>query len=383
MNKMFFKHFSKIGLLVFIVIISGCQPMVYEELSGSDAIVVDEGNYELTASDDGAAVKIRFKAISNARSYGFAVNGGDISTLSSEQLTFEDGYYIATINRDFVFSSGEAAPVSSSAITKSTDAGSVLVTLYASTKKVGSDWIVIKSVGVEISLDNVVPSLYELSREKDSVILGAENEASKGHMEYLVTYGKTRNNETFSSADLPYTLTGIGSEAINITVSHKLEGGESYGALTQALTISKYDERQAKMDISIKEGAVTIVSEVPSSYAKIGLFTRIDDMYQLVTEVDYQPTAVFSKDSFGNGFYAGKLYAGIYNASINDEDAVISQQFEYVQDIDLEKAAVEDGEEHSGDEVGQAQVEHPQHVQGQGKEQQGAHRVHLRDHRIA
>ena len=321
-----------------MALLSSCQPMQYDDLSESGYLSIDRETYEITAEDDGTTVKIKFKAITNAKSYGYAVSGGDISQLTSNQLTFDSGYYIATISRDQIFSTEGEETHKSKSSAKSSNINPN-VTLYASTKSTASDWIVVKSVEVEISIENVAPQLYETSRDEDLVIIAARNEAVAGSMEYKIEYGSSNSSVTFSSSDLPYTLKGIGNAAQEIKVSHKISGGEAYGALTQALSVSEYDPRQTKMDITENNGDITVVSNAPASYTKIGLFIKPQNEYHLITEQAYSETTVFEKSVFGDGFYAGKLYVGIYKQSIDEESALLSQPFEYDQVIALDDSS--------------------------------------------
>ena len=92
--------------------------------------------------------------------------------------------------------------------------------MFASTSSTPSDdWILLKSVDVALSL-TIAPNLNVSNRHEDSVVFDARSEAVSGGMTYSISYGENKTVE-FDSSELPYTLEGVGSEAFEITVSHK------------------------------------------------------------------------------------------------------------------------------------------------------------------
>lgn len=323
-------------IILILFVFAGCQPMPYDELGdASNSLPFDRETYEISASDDGEYIEVKFEIIPKAKSYGYGATSKDVKRISEENLTFSDGYYVAKIEKnDPVFSSDDTPAAASRAA-----AGNLSVIIFASSNSTPSnDWVMVKSVDVELSL-TTAPDFTTSNRKEDSVILKANSESIAGGMEYKVDYG-TGKSVTFSSSNLPYTLEGIGTDALTLTVSHRYAGTSEYSAQTQTLTVSEYDPRQGAIitDINEVDGSIK-ASNLEAGHNYVGIFSVGADGKLASTPI-YKQT--YSGDSvtfdktvvFGEGFYAGKIKVVLYNNSSADEDAVLGDEKEYVSPIE-------------------------------------------------
>ena len=323
-------------IILILFVFAGCQPMPYDELGdASNSLPFDRETYEISASDDGEYIEVKFEVIPKAKSYGYGATSKNVIRFSEANLTFTEGYYVAKIDKnDPVFSSGDTPATASRAA-----AGNLSVIIFASSNSTPSnDWVMVKSVDVELSL-TTAPDFTTSNRKEDSVILKANSESIAGGMEYKVDYG-TGKSVTFSSSNLPYTLEGIGTDALTLTVSHRYAGTSEYSAQTQTLTVSEYDPRQGAIitDINEVDGSIK-ASNLEAGHNYVGIFSVGADGKLASTPI-YKQT--YSGDSvtfdktvvFGEGFYAGKIKVVLYNNSSADEDAVLGDEKEYKSPIE-------------------------------------------------
>ena len=315
-------------ILISFMIISGCSPMAYDDLSSGSEGLYDTEDFNLTASDQGEYIQIVFSVITDAKSYGYGVSSSNVAKIADSDLTYSDGYYTANIAKDSeIFSSSGA----------SRSVGTLSFNIYASPSTSPSSWILIKSVDVDLTI-STAPDMKLSDRQIDSVVIEANTESISGGMTYRITNDSGINKE-ITSSELPYTLTGIGSSSQTLTISHKYTGTSSYSDLTQTLTVAEYDLRQVDIDVAINlDGSVT-VSDLPSgSYSAIGLYEVVSDgsLSELNT-IAYDGSGgnrTFSSDTFGEGYYAGNIRVAIYKSSVNDEDALLSSILSYETDFD-------------------------------------------------
>ena len=316
-------------ILLNLFVFSGCQPMQYTDLEeASESLPFDRESYEISASDDGEYVEVRFEVIPKAKSYGYGATSKSITRFSESDLSFSDGYYVARIAKtDEVFSSESTETVASRA-----SAGNLSVIIFASANNSPSDdWVMVKSVDVELTL-TTAPDFSASDRKKDSVVLKANSESISGGMEYKVDYGT--ESVTFSSSNLPYTLEGIGTDALTLTVSHKYAGTSDYGTQTQSITVSAYDERQGAIETEVGSDGSIKASNLTSGYSNIGIFSVSSDgtlsSSPIYSQAYSSNSVTFNKTAtFGEGFYAGKIRVVLYNNSINDADAILSAEIDY------------------------------------------------------
>ena len=323
-------------IILILFVFAGCQPMPYDELGdASNSLPFDRETYEISASDDGEYIEVKFEVIPKAKSYGYGATSKNVIRFSETNLTFSEGYYVAKIDKNDPVFSLEDTPATASRAA----AGNLSVIIFASSNSTPSnDWVMVKSVDVELSL-TTAPDFTTSNRKEDSVILKANSESITGGMEYKVDYG-TGKSVTFSSSELPYTLKGIGTDALTLTVSHRYAGTSEYSAQTQTLTVSEYDPRQGAIitDINEVDGSIK-ASNLEAGHNFVGIFSVGADGKLASTPI-YKQT--YSGDSvtfdktvvFGEGFYAGKIRVVLYNNSSTDEDAVLGEEKEYKSPIE-------------------------------------------------
>ena len=326
MAMMNMKKITSFIVFLLLLIVSGCSPMPYDDLSSSSGLEFKREEYEIAAQDNGSIIEIRFEVIPDAKSYGYGTSSDNVIQFSASDLTFSSGYYTATIDKNSEIFASENSSIASRA------AGSLSVILFASRDNAPKDnWVIVKSVDVELSL-TTAPDLSTSDRKKDSVVLKANSESISGGMEYKVDYGT--ESVTFSSSNLPYTLEGIGTDALTLTVSHKYAGTSDYGTQTQSLTVSAYDERQGAIEAEVgSDGSIT-ASNLTSGYSNIGIFSVSSDGTMSSSPIYSQAyssnSVTFNKTAtFGEGFYAGKIRVALYNDSIDDADAILSAEIDY------------------------------------------------------
>lgn len=323
------KNFVYIASLI-LVLVSGCSPMAYDDISSSAGLEFKRDEYEITAQDNGTGIEIRFAVIPDAKSYGYGTNSKNVIQFSASDLKFDSGYYVATIDKSSeVFSGTDSS-------TAKRSGGSLSVILFASRETAPKDnWVIVKTVDVELSL-TTAPDFSATNRMKDSVTLKANSESVAGGMEYKVEYGEGKS-VTFTSSE--YELTGIGTDAFTLTIAHRYAGTSEYSSATQTLTISAYDERQGAIGVEINEENGSIkASNLTPGYNYVGIF-EVGADGELSGEPLYsQPytgdTVTFDKNAvFGEGFYAGRIRVVLFNNSINDANAILSIDRNYSSPI--------------------------------------------------
>ena len=330
---MIMKKYTGFIAFLLLMILSGCSPMPYDDLSSSPGLEFIREEYEISAQDNGSEIEVKFAVIPDAKSYGYGTSSDYVVPFSTNELKFDSGYYITTIDKKSGVFKSESSPLAKR------DAGKLSFIIFASREVAPEDnWIIVKSVDVELSLTEA-PDFTTSNRKEDSVILKANSESIAGGMEYKVDYG-TGKSVTFSSSNLPYTLKGIGTDALTLTVSHKYAGTSEYSAQTQTLTVSEYDPRQGAIitDINEVDGSIK-ASNLEAGHNFVGIFSVGADGKLASTPI-YKQT--YSGDSvtfdktvvFGEGFYAGKIKVVLYNNSSADEDAVLGEEKEYVSPIE-------------------------------------------------
>lgn len=301
--------------------------MPYDDLSSSPGLEFIREEYEISAQDNGSEIEIKFAVIPDAKSYGYGTSSDYVVPFNTSALKFDSGYYITTIDKKSDVFKSESSPLAKR------DAGKLSFIIFASREVAPEDnWIIVKSVDVELSLAEA-PDFTTSNRKEDSVILKANSESIAGGMEYKVDYG-TGKSVTFSSSNLPYTLKGIGTDALTLTVSHKYAGTSDYGTQTQSLTVSAYDERQGAIETEVgSDGSIT-ASNLTSGYNNIGIFSVSSDgtlsSSPIYSQAYSSNSVTFNKTAtFGEGFYAGKIRVALYNDSIDDADAILSAEIDY------------------------------------------------------
>ena len=317
------------------MILTGCSPMVYEDLSNDDnSISIDRNEYEIEASESGESIAITFDSVPGARSYGYGLSSKDVTKFSKSELSFSSGSYTANISRD-IFSS---SPASSRA-----SGGKFSIVLFASTMQepAASDWIILNAVDVSLSL-GIAPSLTVSERNETSITLDARSEAIRGNMSYMVAYGEGKS-AAFDSDELPFTIEDADTEAFDITVYHKYIGSGSYCDLTQTVSVPEFDPRQADIEVSIQEDGSIALSDIPAEadnlsnmgVVSLGADNKLSLIHSQMNNVS--GTATLDKSIFGTGFYVGSVRVVFYNNDPNDDDAIISSAIDYDAELNAVK----------------------------------------------
>ena len=329
------KAIKVICLFISISILCiACEPMAYTDLSGtSNSLPINRDEYVLEAVDDGDFIEVRFQIIPEAQVYGYGTSSKNVISFNKTDLTFSDGYYTARIDK----SSDVFTPAASSSVRKAS-AGKLTVLIFASPDTSLSDgWIFVKSIDVSLSLNNA-PNLSFSARKKDSVVLSDRSGSSNSELTYQVTVNGEKSIE-FDASQLPYTLNGIGEEAVSLTVSHKYTGTDTYGELTQSIAIPAYDPRESDIGLTIESDGSVTVSDLPAdSFKTIGLFSVApDNSLSLIESLPYptdNSSISFSSEVLGSGFYAGNIRAVVYNESTDEATALLSAIVPYEREID-------------------------------------------------
>lgn len=326
-----------VNISILILLISGCAPMPYEDLSGdSSSISIDRNEYDIAAEEKGESIEVRFQSVPGARSYGYGLSSNDVVRFSKSELAFSSGYYTANISRDIFSSSDDGASSRASG-------GKFSIVLFASTRNepVDSDWIILNAVDVSLSL-GIAPNLTIAERGETSITLDARSEAISGNMSYSVSYGDGRI-ATFDSVNLPYTIEGIGTEPFEITVMHKYIGSGAYCDQKQTLSVPEYDPRQADIDIKIQDDGSIALSGIPAEadalsnlgVVSVGSDNTLSLLHSQMNNVS--GTATLDGSVFGSGFYVGSVRVVFYNNDPNDEDAIISSAIDYEAELSAVK----------------------------------------------
>ena len=329
------KRIKDILYILLVIFLFGCSPMPYEDLSDdSNSISIDRNDYEIEATENGDYIEVKFQSISNARSYGYGLSSDNVTKLSLSELTFSGGYYTVKISKDIFSSNTESTPVTQSRAA----GGKFSIIMFASTSSTPSDdWILLKSVDVALSL-TIAPNLNVSNRHEDSVVFDARSEAVSGGMTYSISYGENKTVQ-FDSSELPYTLEGVGSEAFEITVSHKYTGTSSYYDQTQTLSVPEFDERQADIDMTLNADGSISLSGIPENALKMANYAVVsvgsDGKFTSIHSAknNLSGSATLSSDVFGEGFYAGTIRIAFYNNSPDDSSSVISPSIDYAADV--------------------------------------------------
>ena len=327
------KKYTGFIAILLLMILSGCSPMPYDDLSESNTgIVFDAETYVITAEDTGEVIQITFPVIYEIKVYGYGSSVDNVTKF--ENLSFSNSgsisTYTATISKEEIFGNAEETG-------KTTRSGaSSSITIYASKKTAPEDWMPLKSVEVELSL-KTAPNLSVTKRTKDSVSLEASSEALSGGMEYKISYGD--KTEEFNK--IPHEIKGVGTEAFTITVSHRYAGTEEWGELTQIISVPEFDIREGAIDISIDKatGSITAskLSDYSGNYAKIGIFAVASD--NSLTELYSEPftgtsdTMLFDNETVFGGLYVGNIRVVLFDESGNEATACISTSENYNPDL--------------------------------------------------
>ncbi len=324
------------SILITLLLISAisCSPMYYKDLGTepSSSLSFDRDEYMLSAEDSGENIEVRFEAISNARSYGYGTSIRNVVKLADGEMSFSNGIYSVSIPK----TSAALKGISSSGSALSKEAGKLSIIVFASTHdNPENDWIIVKSVAVDLVLEGP-PSLSYSNRMEDSVVL--EDKSNAEDITYSVTTSDGLTVE-FDSDQLPYTLSGIGGDALTLTVSHKYTGTDEFAEEKQSIEIPAYDIRQSEIHYTVEEDGSVTVSNLPAGeYKHIGLYrVNASGQAQEISVLPYNGEggeATFPSDTFGTGFYASSVKVIVYNETADDESAKLSEVFSYERDIE-------------------------------------------------
>lgn len=311
-------------LLFFVSLLflfSACSPEIVQKLPSED-IVPNSSYLEVTPSESGTGLTLKFNLVPYANYYGYSINSGSISAI--KQLEYTEGEYSVDVSTQEV--SGD-------------------VRIYAKIKNT-NPWVQIAEKDFALSLEEIEPKAYISRRSENDVDIKVDSSLDPNSVVYQVFINnETDPAETFFFPD--FTVKNIGSAACTIEISQALLGDGKFSK-KQLIQVPAYAANSDSMlEFSIEDGFF-IAKDIPDGVTTVkfakytGSLTDKNDLPEgaVTVESGIARYPISSLKSLESGYFFAYYEEGGSDRISNVEKYTIPLQVKKIsvnwQSVDLE-----------------------------------------------